>query len=67
MCVGKLPMLAHQVVEHVGASVIHALQKCQDLKGCYQQSSISVQMKMVRNGQNIEDPAQVLHTYPGSR
>jgi hypothetical protein len=47
VCVGKLPMLAHQVVEHVGASVIHALQKCQDLKGCYQESSISEQLKIV--------------------
>jgi hypothetical protein len=27
MCIGKLLMLAHQVVEHVGASVVHALQK----------------------------------------
>jgi hypothetical protein len=25
--IGQLPMLAHQVVEHVGASVVHALQK----------------------------------------
>jgi hypothetical protein len=25
--VGKLPMLAHQVMEHVGTCVIHALQK----------------------------------------
>jgi hypothetical protein len=33
MCVGKLPMLAHQVVEHVGTCVVHALQKYQDLKG----------------------------------
>jgi hypothetical protein len=27
VCVGKLPMLAHQVMEHVGTCVIHALQK----------------------------------------
>jgi hypothetical protein len=27
MCVGKLPMLAHQVVKHVGTCVIHALQE----------------------------------------
>jgi hypothetical protein len=26
VCVGKLPMLAHQVMEHVGASVVHPLQ-----------------------------------------
>jgi hypothetical protein len=26
MCVGKLSMLAHQVMEHVGASIVHALQ-----------------------------------------
>jgi hypothetical protein len=26
VCVGKLPMLAHQVMEHVGTCVIHALQ-----------------------------------------
>jgi hypothetical protein len=25
--VGKLPMLAHQVMKHVGARVVHALQK----------------------------------------
>jgi hypothetical protein len=25
--VGKLPMLAHQVMKHVGACVVHALQK----------------------------------------
>jgi hypothetical protein len=25
--IGQLPMLAHQVMEHVGASVVHALQK----------------------------------------
>jgi hypothetical protein len=27
VCVGKLPMLTHQVMEHVGASIVHALQK----------------------------------------
>jgi hypothetical protein len=27
MCVGKLSMLAHQVMEHVGTCVVHALQK----------------------------------------
>jgi hypothetical protein len=27
VCVGKLPMLAHQVMKHVGARVVHALQK----------------------------------------
>jgi hypothetical protein len=27
MGVGKLPMLAHQIMEHVGACVVHALQK----------------------------------------
>jgi hypothetical protein len=52
---------------HVGLSVVHALQKCQDLKGCYQKSSISEQMKMVRSVHHIEDPAQVLRTYPGPR
>jgi hypothetical protein len=25
--IGQLPMLAHQVVEHVGTCVVHALQK----------------------------------------
>jgi hypothetical protein len=34
MRVRELPVLAHQVVVHVGACVVHALQKCQDLKGC---------------------------------
>jgi hypothetical protein len=37
VCVGKLPMLAHQVVEHVGAFIVHALQKGQDLRD-YQKS-----------------------------
>jgi hypothetical protein len=32
MRVGKLPMLAHQVMEHVGTCVVHALQKYWDLK-----------------------------------
>jgi hypothetical protein len=32
--VRKLSMLAHQVMKHVGACVVHALQKWQDLKGC---------------------------------
>jgi hypothetical protein len=27
MCIGKLPMLAHQVMEHVGMGVVHALQE----------------------------------------
>jgi hypothetical protein len=27
VCVGKLPMLTHQVMKHVGACVVHALQK----------------------------------------
>jgi hypothetical protein len=27
MRIGQLPVLAHQVVVHVGASVVHALQK----------------------------------------
>jgi hypothetical protein len=27
VCVGKIPMLAHQVMEHVGTCIIHALQK----------------------------------------
>jgi hypothetical protein len=31
--VGQLPMLAHQVVEHIGMCVVHALQKYYDLKG----------------------------------
>jgi imidazoleglycerol phosphate dehydratase HisB len=26
MCVGKLPMLTHHVMEHVGVSIVHALQ-----------------------------------------
>jgi hypothetical protein len=47
VCIGKLPMLAHQVVEHVSAFIIHALQKCLDLKGCYQESSISLQLKAI--------------------
>jgi hypothetical protein len=34
MRIGQLPMLAHQVVVHVGACVIHALQSSQDLKDC---------------------------------
>jgi hypothetical protein len=29
--VRKFSVLAHQVVVHVGPSVVHALQKCQDL------------------------------------
>jgi hypothetical protein len=33
MLIGKLPVLAHQVVVQVGPSVVHALQKCQDLEG----------------------------------
>jgi hypothetical protein len=33
MRVRELPMLAHQVMEHVGTGVIHALQNRQDLKG----------------------------------
>jgi hypothetical protein len=32
--VRKLSVLAHQVMKHVGACVVHALQKWQDLKGC---------------------------------
>jgi hypothetical protein len=28
MRIGQLPVLTHQVVVHVGASVVHALQKC---------------------------------------
>jgi hypothetical protein len=28
MHVGYLPMLTHQVMVHIGASVVHALQKC---------------------------------------
>jgi hypothetical protein len=31
--VGKLPMLAHQIMEHIGTCVVHALQKVYDLKG----------------------------------
>ena len=27
VCVGKLPMLTHQVMKHVGACVVHTLQK----------------------------------------
>jgi hypothetical protein len=27
VCIGKLPMLAHQVMKHVSACVVHALQK----------------------------------------
>jgi hypothetical protein len=27
MHIGQLPVLAHQVVEHIGAGVVHALQK----------------------------------------
>jgi hypothetical protein len=27
MRIGQLPVLAHQVMEHVGARVVHALQK----------------------------------------
>jgi hypothetical protein len=34
MRVRKLSVLAHQVMKHVGAGVVHPLQKCQDLKGC---------------------------------
>jgi hypothetical protein len=67
MRVRKFLVLAHQVMVHVGLSVVHALQKCQDLKGGYQKSSISVQMKMERSVNNSEDPAQVLRTYPGPR
>jgi hypothetical protein len=33
MRVGQLPVLAHQVMEHVGTGVIHALQNRQDLEG----------------------------------
>jgi hypothetical protein len=57
MRVRKLPVLAHQVMVHVGPSVVHALQKCQDLKGCYQKSSISLQLKIVQSVHDIEDPA----------
>jgi hypothetical protein len=32
VCVGKFPMLAHQIMEHIGTCVIHALQKYWDLK-----------------------------------
>jgi hypothetical protein len=32
MSVGKLPMLAHQVMEHVSTCVVHTLQKYWDLK-----------------------------------
>jgi hypothetical protein len=67
MRVRKLPVLAHQVVVHVGPSVVHALQKWEDLKGCYQKTSISVQLKIERSAHDIEDPAQVLRTYPGPR
>jgi hypothetical protein len=28
MRIGQLPVLAHQVMVHVGACVVHALQKC---------------------------------------
>jgi hypothetical protein len=28
MRIGQLPVLAHQVVVHVGASIVHALQRC---------------------------------------
>jgi hypothetical protein len=34
MRIGQLPMLAHQVVVHIGACVIHAQQSRQDLKDC---------------------------------
>jgi hypothetical protein len=32
VCVGKLPVLAHQVMKQVGACVVHALQKGYDSK-----------------------------------
>jgi hypothetical protein len=37
MFIGQLPMLAYQVMIHVGACIIHALQKCWDLK-CYERN-----------------------------
>jgi hypothetical protein len=32
MRIRQLPVLAHQVMEHVGPGIVHALQKCRDLK-----------------------------------
>jgi hypothetical protein len=39
VCIGKLPMLAHQVMKHIGPGVVHALQKCRDSK--YQQRNLA--------------------------
>jgi hypothetical protein len=49
MRIGQLPMLAHLVVVHVGVSVVHALQRCQDLKGYKKSPCISVQLKRLSN------------------
>jgi hypothetical protein len=42
MLVGQLPMLAYQVMKHVGPGVVHALQMYWDLK--YQQRNLVCQL-----------------------
>jgi hypothetical protein len=49
-------------MKHVGACVVHALQKGQDLKGYEKKFS-----RPYTKSHDVEDPAQVLCTYPGSR
>jgi hypothetical protein len=45
--VGKLPMLAHQVMKHVGAFIVHALQKRKGFERLSEKFSRPLQLKAI--------------------